>query len=492
MTSVDELHDRLAKTQDVLADLRQMIDRLAGNAHANDQRRGSAGSNNQTDPFFYLDKDATDELVSDISDTLREAQDDFDLLREDAVDLGVIAAEMTQSFSADGEEPDTAHTSRSLRPSSFGASLRSSSSHSGGSGGGMSSSFTEDDASSTSIRGSPEGVRLQRGLLRLGGSLSDARRAFRGAQLAARRHRQDAQREHHRQILASYIEEESEGDDEEEEREARPTRARPPPLAKHTSPTTSAAADVTAALRQTHARIAGEVARSDFAAQTLAESSRALAELGDKYGSGGASSGGDINSSLKSARTLVRGLVAAHKSDTWYLQTAMHMLAATIIWLLFRRLLYGPLWLLFWWPARTVLGTAMYFGKASTNSKSSLSMSVGEPVTSVVTSVVMATSSVAAEVYATESVQPSPSDTPGSLVEEVGRIVEESTSTGEASSSATEEADQPNPKKRMWEEPVEAAKHEEQVQKEKEEKENAKQEGKGKEPAGGEPKKDEL
>ncbi|CAK7221387.1 Protein transport protein sec20 [Sporothrix curviconia] len=534
MEPINRLNGRLTKAQDVLVDLRQMIDRLAGNQSANDQRRSSTSSNynasatTDVDPFFYLDKEATDELVSDISDTLRDAQDDFDLLREDALDLGVMVSETTTAAAAaaaatvgDGDEADAAaahhtHTSRSLRPSSFGASLRSSSAHSGGSGGGsrMSSSFTEDDASATSIRSSIEGVRLQRGLVRLGEGLADARRAFRRAQLAARRHREDAQREMHRQILASYIEEidededkdgdeenENENKDSDEEHTARSyIRTRPATLAaKHTSPTTSAAADVTAALRQTHARIAGEVARSDFAAQTLAESSRALAELGDKYGSGGASSGGDINSSLKSAGNLVRGLVAAHKSDTWYLQTAMYMVAATIVWLLFRRLLYGPLWLLVWWPVRTVFGTAAWVGRAGTGGSGSgknavSSVSIGEsPLTTVVTSVAMVTGSVPAEAHATEAAQAS-----GSLVEEVGRVIDESyasdtTATSEASLSSTEEA--PNPKKRMWEEPVEAAKHEEQLRKENEEreqKERTEQEGKGKQPADGERKKDEL
>ncbi|CAK7226131.1 Protein transport protein sec20 [Sporothrix bragantina] len=517
MASINELHDRLSKAQDVLVDLRQMIDRLAGNQSSNDQRRNSTSSNNNNafykaadaDPFFYLDKEATDELVSDITDTLRDAQDDFDLLREDALDLGVIVSETASLGDSDDADVSqhTAHTSRSLRPSSFGASLRSSSAHSGGSGGGMSSSLTEDDTLAASIRGSVEGVRLQRGLVRLGEGLADARRAFRGAQLAARRHREDAQREQHRQILASYIEEVDEEDDgdiddngvetsEEEHRARLFGRARPSPLAsKHVSPTTSAAADVTAALRQTHARITGEVARSEFAAQTLAESSRALAELGDKYGSGGASSGGDINSSLKSARNMVRGLIAAHKSDTWYLQSAMYIVLATIAWLLFRRLLYGPLWLLVWWPIRTVFGTAAWVGRASSggNRNAVSSVSIGEsPLTSIVTSVVMATNSVSSEVHATEAAQASES-----LVEEVGRIIDESTAsgttaTGEASSSATEDAEQPNPKKRMWEEPVEEAKHEEQLRKEKENQAKAEQEGKSKQPADGERKKDEL
>ncbi|KAL1896128.1 Protein transport protein sec20 [Sporothrix stenoceras] len=523
MASLEELHDRLGKAQDILVDLRQMIDRLAGNSSANakDHRRSSSTSSLPSytpatttptapdDLFFYLDKEATDDLVNEITDTLRDAQDDFDLLREDAVDLGVIAADPSAHATADHhDEPADPHAissvNRTLRP--FGASLRSSSAHSGGSGG-VSSSFTEDESASGSI----DSHRLQRGVTRLGEGLAEARKAFRAAQLAAHRNREAAQREQHRQVLASYIEEEEseeEVEDDVAEKTVRaPSRTRMPPLAKHASPTTSAAADVTAALRQTHARIAGEVARSDFAAQTLAESSRALAELGDKYGGGGSTSaggGGDIGSSLKSARTLVKGLVAAHKSDTWYLQTALYIVVATIGWLLFRRLLYGPLWLLVWWPLRTVFGTAAWVGKTGASvagAKQGVSSISESPLASVVPSI--ATTSVAAEVHATESA-PSQATPSGSLIAEVSRIIEESATassavpTGEPG-SASEEAVQPNPKKRMWEEPVEAAKHEAQQQKVQEEKEKAEQEkaeqegkGKGKEPAEGEHKKDEL
>ncbi|CAK7566359.1 MAG: Protein transport protein sec20 [Sporothrix epigloea] len=515
MATFNELHDRLIKAQDVLVDLRQMIDRLAGKQSVDEQRRSSTDSNRNSSAhgedrlFFYLEKEATDELVSEIADTLRDAQDDYDLLREDALDLGVIGS--GSASLVDGDETDAGkhkHANRSLPPPSFGESLRSSVVHSGGSGG-TSLSLTGEGGVTGSARSSIEDVSLQRGLAHLREGLTDARREFRIAQLAARRHREDALRNQHRQILASYIDEvdsEEDGSNEEEiAREGRTSRPAThgrlrPPAAKHVSPTTSAAADVTAALRQTHARIAGEVGRSEFAAQTLAESSRALAELGDKYGSGGASSGGDINSSLKSARTLVRGLVTANKSDTWYLQTATYMVAATICWLLFRRLLYGPLWLLIWWPLRTMFGTAVWVGRASgggSNKNAITSVRVGEnPVTSVATSLVMATSDVVAKVHETETLEAIP---PGggaeSMLEEVGHIIDSSTvsfSESTATDESTVMATESNPKKRMWEEPVEAAKYEEQQQKEKKEKERADQEAKDKQGAEGERKKDEL
>ncbi|KIH87255.1 syntaxin [Sporothrix brasiliensis 5110] len=537
MASLEELHDRLTKGQDVLVDLRQMIDRLAGRSSDAQRRRSSSSSfhnddydtTNPTptgDLFLYLDKEASDELVNDIADTLRDAQDEFDLLREDAVDLGVLAAEPASHATTDNDEssetpsPAASGVNRTLRP--FRASLRGTSATSAGSGG-MSASFTGDDATAVDEQ------HLKRGVMRLGEGLATARKAFRAAQLAAHRNREAAQRQQHRLILASYIEEEDDDEDGDSEvegyddevedadahthanqkgdRDRSHSRARRPLLSKHTSPTTSAAADVTAALRQTHARIAGEVARSDFAAQTLAESSRALAELGDKYGSGGSTGpggvgGGDIGASLKSARTLVKGLVAAHKSDTWYLQTALYMVVATMGWLLFRRLLYGPLWLLVWWPVRTVFGTAALVGRAGSSvagvgsnkhgaGSSAMSRSENRVSASIVT-----TTSVAAEVHATDPARAASSD---SLVDEVGRMVDEAAEAGAAptgeAGSAADEAVQPNPKKRMWEEPVEAAKHEAELQKERDEKDAKEKDtgkGKGKEPADGERKKDEL
>ncbi len=75
------------------------------------------------------------------------------------------------------------------------------------------------------------------------------------------------------------------------------------------SATVSASHDVTAALRETHALIVSEVSRSEFAQQTLAESTAALGELGERYT--------DLGGMLSASRTLVTGLLRANKSDTW-------------------------------------------------------------------------------------------------------------------------------------------------------------------------------
>ncbi|ETS87374.1 hypothetical protein PFICI_01202 [Pestalotiopsis fici W106-1] len=108
--------------------------------------------------------------------------------------------------------------------------------------------------------------------------------------------------------------------------------------------TVASSSDVTAALRRTHDMMAGELARSDFARRTLQESTAALAQLGESYSS--------LDVMLASSRDLLGTLLTSQKSDTWYLQTSFYMLAATNCWLVFRRLLYGPLWWLVWLPLR--------------------------------------------------------------------------------------------------------------------------------------------
>ncbi|ROT36815.1 hypothetical protein SODALDRAFT_345494 [Sodiomyces alkalinus F11] len=117
-----------------------------------------------------------------------------------------------------------------------------------------------------------------------------------------------------------------------------------------------ASGNVTAALRRTHDLIAAELARSEFAHQTLSESSAALAKLDDSYGS--------LEGMLSRSRDLLGTLVKSQKSDTWYLQTALYMLLVTGAWLVFRRFLYGPVWWLVWFPLRMVFGILVGGGKA--------------------------------------------------------------------------------------------------------------------------------
>lgn len=127
-------------------------------------------------------------------------------------------------------------------------------------------------------------------------------------------------------------------------------------LSEEDRQTVGASSNVTNALRRTHALIASELTKSEFARQTLTESSAALKKLDESYTS--------LDGMLASSRDLLGTLLKSQKSDTWYLQTALYMLMVTGAWLVFRRILYGPLWWLVWLPLRIVFGVGSKAGSA--------------------------------------------------------------------------------------------------------------------------------
>ncbi|KAF2155815.1 hypothetical protein K461DRAFT_310422 [Myriangium duriaei CBS 260.36] len=105
--------------------------------------------------------------------------------------------------------------------------------------------------------------------------------------------------------------------------------------------------DITSALRQTHDRLTSELSRSRFAQETLAQSTAALSDLGERYTS--------LDTLLANSKALLGTLVKSQKSDTWYLETAFYILVATLCWLVFRRLIYGPAWWFVWLPFKFFL-----------------------------------------------------------------------------------------------------------------------------------------
>ena len=115
----------------------------------------------------------------------------------------------------------------------------------------------------------------------------------------------------------------------------------------------NASSDVTAALRRTHDLLASELSRSRFAQETLDQSTAALSDLGEKYNS--------LDSLLSSSKTLLGTLLQSQKSDTWYLETAFYLLVTTIVWLVFRRIIYGPAWFFIWLPLRYFLFQPFYY-----------------------------------------------------------------------------------------------------------------------------------
>ncbi|KAL3463090.1 hypothetical protein BJX64DRAFT_276777 [Aspergillus heterothallicus] len=184
---------------------------------------------------------------------------------------------------------------------------------------------------------------------RLDEDLRRTRGDFRNAQLQAKRNAEAARRKE-RELLFSGTEPAA-----PEKRNQTKEKLTQDEIVKNAS------RDVTAALRRTHQLMQSELSRSQFAQQTLEESSAALSTLGESYG--------DLDTLLSSSRNLVGSLLRSQKSDTWYLETAFYILVGTISWLVFRRILYGPLWWIVWMPfkliLRSVFGVSAAVGVAS-------------------------------------------------------------------------------------------------------------------------------
>ncbi|KAF7506961.1 hypothetical protein GJ744_011092 [Endocarpon pusillum] len=177
---------------------------------------------------------------------------------------------------------------------------------------------------------------------KLGEDLKIARSSFRKAQLEAKRNA-DAARRKERELLFANRSKDADG--------PLPARRKGQEKLTQDELALNASSDVTAALRRTHALLQSNVEQSQFAQQTLNESTDALASLGESYAG--------LDSLLKSSGGLVRQLIRSNKSDTWYLTTAFYILVVTIGWLVFRRIFYGPLWWLVWQPMRLVWWLAM-------------------------------------------------------------------------------------------------------------------------------------
>lgn len=270
--------------------------------------------------------------------------------------------------------------------------------------------------------------------------------------------------------------------------------------------TVNASSDVTMALRRTHDMMAQELNRSQFAHDTLKESTLALKELSETYSS--------LDTLLSSSKNLLGTLLRSQKSDTWYLETAFYVLLATIAWLVWRRLLYGPTWWLVWFPMKIfirssmgLLGAAGVVGGGGGQGAGVNSVSVG--VTPGLSSITVSQATVV-HGSGTRGPQPTGPPPPGqnvrvggggrgapmgqaeqgggsedSLTEQVGKIIDESRDQQEADAEGSadttgetapddggQRAEQPveprNPRKRMWEEEVEAPKQAEGGEKEKE------------------------
>lgn len=216
------------------------------------------------------------------------------------------------------------------------------------------------------------------------------------------------------------------------------------------------------------------------------QSTAALSTLSESYT--------NLDSLLASSRSLVSSLVHSQKSDTWYLESAFWILVSTIIWLVFRRLIYGPGWWLLYLPTKltwrlTISLIQLFFGSIAsvsgaigiTNQRSVISEIQENFSTSLILKPSatggppkipqgMSAPSIAVggggEGAKTQQNQV-PQAVDRSMVEDIGRLAEESRqgegpnaqSPGAATQQGTRLRERsidepPNPKKRMWEENI--------------------------------------
>ncbi|KAI9802421.1 MAG: hypothetical protein M1825_002805 [Sarcosagium campestre] len=316
-----------------------------------------------------------------------------------------------------------------------------------------------------------ERARLEVGVRRLGEDLKNARSQFRRAQLAAKR-AADTSRRKERELLLSGAASGS---------SSASGRRRGQEKLSHDDLVVAASTDITAALRRTHQMMQTELSRSQFAHDTLQQSTQALASLSESYSS--------LSSLLTSSRTLLGTLLRSQKSDTWYLESALYILTATVCWLVFRRLLYGPLWWFVYLPIRLVWRTlsgafslASWGSTAATTSvalSSSISAVAAATATGTATQLESATGDFPTWGNAGQRVSVAVGmggggarnrdGGPHTVTEEVVQMADQSErerdqERGDAGSEPAAAAglkergdvEKPNPKKRMWEEPPNA------------------------------------
>lgn len=249
----------------------------------------------------------------------------------------------------------------------------------------------------------------------------------------------------------------------------------------------NASSDVTSALRRTHDLLTSELSRSRFAQETLDQSTAALSDLGERYS--------DLDSLLTSSKSLLGTLVRSQKSDTWYLETAFYILVATLSWLIFRRLIYGPAWWFIWLPLKFLVFKPFYFIFAAfgiktspQNSTVTLETTISRPPLRVQPSagriprynmaedghrppaIPAGGGGRGAKLGPDGQSEQSMSEKIGEMVEASRQDAQESRNTNKDEPGVVRRGDgtilqergnvPPNPKKKQWEEDVESAKHE--------------------------------
>ncbi|QDS72938.1 hypothetical protein FKW77_008262 [Venturia effusa] len=338
-------------------------------------------------PLDTEEGDVRIELTNDIHESLKQQEEDLELLKQEIDDWA-------------WEDPQQAAHSLRRKDSQRDNSR-------------------EKDREREKLR-----VRVQ--VARLGEDLKTSRAQFRSAQLHAKRASDSAKRRERELLLQSY---------QEPSRSNTPTndlsssgqlqtqlRRRGPEKLTEDQILVNASADVTASLRRTQNLLATELQRSQFAQETFDRSTAELEQLSEHYT--------DLDSLLKASKGLVSTLLKSQKSDTWYLDTAKWILIITVVWLFYRRIVYGPLWLFVWFPLKvsywfvgTVFSAVGLTGRVpSTGLDQKVSPSAADALPSISHNIVGQQPEAQSGRPVEETRGPSPE---GSLSQQVGQMAEE-------------------------------------------------------------------
>lgn len=229
------------------------------------------------------------ELSQDIHDSLKQLEEDLELLKQEAEDLDTRAGHRRRDSDGDREK-----------------------------------------------------ARLSAQVARLGEDLKGSRSSFRRAQLTAKKASESAKQKERELVFASLQTPpqnelpngtDADGAAQPDLFAGRRLLAQKSKLTKEELEV-EASSNVTSSLRRTHDLLSTELSRSRFAQETFDQSTAALAELGEHYS--------NLDTILSNSRNLLGTLLRSQKSDTWYLETAFCILIATLVWLIFRRILLGP------------------------------------------------------------------------------------------------------------------------------------------------------
>lgn len=188
----------------------------------------------------------------------------------------------------------------------------------------------------------------------------------------------------------------------------------------------------------------------------LEQSTAAISSLSESYSS--------LDTLLASSRSLASSLLRSQKSDTWYLETAFYVLVGTITWLLFRRILYGPMWWLVWLPFKFALKFVFATLGVVGLTKGSTELSSSQVASDISATIQQTAAAISGETVPTKRAswedQPS-TDDEDRLIDQIGKMVDEGKQEGTGIDDISPEerqrqAELPrNTKKRMFEaEPV--------------------------------------